>query len=579
MKIKTKLHSCLQVTLLLVTVLCIPATAKALYFDVDHIRYVTNDDNTVTVAWVDKDGDIVIPPTVTYDNKTYTVTGIAGIFYYDIYNNSHRTITGISIPSTVTQINIIGELYDNGVVYESLRVNDALTHITIASGNPRYDSRDNCNAIIETASNTLLVGCNNTTFVPNTVTAIRAGAFYYCSGLTSITLPNSLTTIGAFAFQGCSGLSEITLPNTLTTIGVAAFSNCSNLTSITLPNTLTTIADEAFCNCSKLESVNIPSSVTEIGAGAFWGCSDLTEIALPNSINIIGDGAFGECLELTNINIPSSVTEIGPDAFYNTKITEDQHGIVYVGNWVVGYKNDLPGDCVIKNGTVGIASYTFDYHYFYESAIEPPFTNLVIPNSVLYIGDDVFYYQGEYQYEEGHFEEGRYKVSPIKTIVIGKSVKTIGSHSFYTGSQSRYNDNGTLIDGDVDLQSITCLAKVPPQTSDAFASYILDNPIYGWYETDYVIYHRVPLYVPMESVEAYKSDEEWGRFQTIVGIEARDPSDVNGDGEVTIADVNCIVHEILYLYISPNNLEYDVNGDGEVTIADVNAVIDAILGN
>lgn len=542
MKIKTKLYSCLQVAVLLVTILSIPTTAKALYFDVDQIRYVTYDDNTVCASGVNKDGDIVIPPTVTYDNKTYTVTGIDASDFF--YNYSSRTITGVSIPSTVTRINIREE--DNIDV-----VNADLTHITIASGNPRYDSRDNCNAIIETASNTLLIGCKNTTFVPNTVTAIRAGAFYYCSGLTSITLPNSLTTIGDCAFQGCSGLSEITMSNSLTSIGFQAFYLCSNLTSsITLPNTLTSIGDAAFCECS-----------------------NLTSVTLPNSLTTIGDGAFYNCSKLESVNIPSSVTEIGQNAFYNTKITEDQHGIVYVGNWVVGYKNDLPGDCIIKNGTIGIASNTFDYHYYLESAIEPPFTNLVIPNSVLYIGHDVFYYQGNM------YDEGSYTVSPIKTIVIGESVKTIGSHSFYTGSQSRYNDHGTLIDGDVNLESITCLAKVPPQTSDAFASYILDNPIYGWYETDYVIYHRVPLYVPMESVEAYKSDEEWGRFQTIVGIEVRDPSDVNGDGEVSIADVNCIVHEILYLYITPNNLEYDVNGDGEVTIADVNSVIDAIIGN
>lgn len=571
MKIKTKLYSCLQVTVLLVTILSIPTTAKALYFDVDQIRYVTYDDNTVCASGVNKDGDIVIPPTVTYDNKTYTVTGISRDVFFSNAFIINRTITGISIPSTVTHIDIgNAEEYSNNYF---LTVNDALTHITIASGNPRYDSRDNCNAIIETASNTLLIGCKNTTFVPNTVTAIRAGAFYHCSGLTSITLPNSLTSIGDCTFEECSGLSEITLPNSLTTIGDFAFQGCSGLSEITMSNSLTSIGEQAFYLCSNLTNITLPNTLTTIGDAAFCECSNLTSVTLPNSLTTIGDGAFYNCSKLESVNIPSSVTEIGANAFYNTKITEDQHGIVYVGNWVVGYKNDLPGDCIIKNGTIGIASNTFDYHYYLESAIEPPFTNLVIPNSVLYIGHDVFYYQGNM------YDEGSYTVSPIKTIVIGESVKTIGSHSFYTGSQSRYNDHGTLIDGDVNLESITCLAKVPPQTSDAFASYILDNPIYGWYETDYVIYHRVPLYVPMESVEAYKSDEEWGRFQTIVGIEVRDPSDVNGDGEVTIADVNCIVHEILYLYITPNNLEYDVNGDGEVTIADVNSVIDAIIGN
>ena len=469
MKIKTKLSSYLQAILFLMVALFLPTNAFAWPpFTVDGIIYDLNDDDYfgldlpgVRVIGCTLSGNVVIPSTVTHKGYTYTVTAI-----YEILD-ANPNITGISIPNTVIAM---------GHFYEW----NNLSHITVASDNPRYDSRDNCNAVIETASNTLINGCKSTV------------------------IPNSVTTIGTSAFDNSSGLTEITIPNSVTTICEAAFANCPDLVSV---------------------------------------------------------------------DIPSSVTEIGADAFLNSKITEDQHGIVYVGNWVVGYKNDLPGDCIIKNGTIGIASNTFNNRYYADSSTEPPFTNLIIPNSVLYIGDDVFYYT------VFGFGDNPPTLSPIKTIVIGESVKTIGSHSFYTGSQSRYNDHGTLIDGDVDLQSITCLAKVPPQTSDAFASHILDNPIYGWYETDYVIYHRVPLYVPMESVEAYKSDEEWGRFQTIVGIEVRDPSDVNGDGEVTIADVNCIVHEILYLYITPNNLEYDVNGDGEVTIADVNAVIDAIIGN
>ncbi|MBQ6209968.1 MAG: leucine-rich repeat protein, partial [Prevotella sp.] len=72
-----------------------------------------------------------------------------------------------------------------------------------------YDSRNNCNAIIETSTNTLISGCKNTS-IPNSVTTIGDGAFHGCSGLTSITIPNSVTTIGDGAFHGCSGLTSIT---------------------------------------------------------------------------------------------------------------------------------------------------------------------------------------------------------------------------------------------------------------------------------------------------------------------------------------------------------------------------------
>ena len=79
-----------------------------------------------------------------------------------------------------------------------------LESISVESGNTKYDSRNNCNAIIETATNTLIYGCKNT-IIPYSVTTIGYSAFYGCSGLTSVTIPNSVTSISDYAFYGCSG--------------------------------------------------------------------------------------------------------------------------------------------------------------------------------------------------------------------------------------------------------------------------------------------------------------------------------------------------------------------------------------
>ena len=106
------------------------------------------------------------------------------------------SLTSITLPSSVTSI---GELVFEGC--------SSLTQIVVGEGNPIYDSRDNCNAIIETASNTLLYGCQKT-IIPHSVTSIGDGAFDGRTSLTSIVLPNSVTSIGEHAFTNCSSLTN-----------------------------------------------------------------------------------------------------------------------------------------------------------------------------------------------------------------------------------------------------------------------------------------------------------------------------------------------------------------------------------
>lgn len=149
------------------------------------------------------------------------------------------------------------------------------------------------------------------------VTGIGNGAFYDCSGLTSVTIPNSVTSIGMSAFSRCSGLTSMTIPNSVTSIGSEAFANCGCLTSVTIPNSVTTIGNGAFYYCLGLTSVTIPNSVMSIGNSTFWHCSSLTSITISNSVTSIGNYAFRECRNLTSVTIPNSVTSIGEYAFYD----------------------------------------------------------------------------------------------------------------------------------------------------------------------------------------------------------------------------------------------------------------------
>ena len=126
--------------------------------------------------------------------------------------------------------------------------------IIVESGNPNYDSRENCNAIIETNSNELIVGCKNT-IIPGSVTSIGYSAFSNCSGLTEMTIPDSVTSISALAFYNCSGLTEVTIPNSVTSIGYSAFYGCRGLTEVTIGNSVTSIGDNAFYNCIGLTTL------------------------------------------------------------------------------------------------------------------------------------------------------------------------------------------------------------------------------------------------------------------------------------------------------------------------------------
>ena len=213
-------------------------------------------------------------------------------------------LTSVTIPNSVTSIG-------NGAFEECFR----LTSIVVEDGNPVYDSRNNCNAIIETATNTLHYGCK-TTIIPNSVTSIGDGAFSGCSGLASVTIPNSVTSIGNGAFEYCSGLTSITIPNSVKSIGKNAFYGCDGLTSVTIPNSVTSIGKYAFYKCSGLTSVTIGNSVTSIGQSAFEGCSGLTSVTIGNSVTSIGDWAFDGCSGLTSVTIPNSVKSIGGEAFY-----------------------------------------------------------------------------------------------------------------------------------------------------------------------------------------------------------------------------------------------------------------------
>lgn len=196
--------------------------------------------------------DLVIPNGVTSIGD-YAFSGIIHI-------------TSINIPSSV---NTIG----HNPFYNCRD----LATITVEPANTKYDSRNECNAIIETSSNTLISGCKTTT-IPESVETIDANAFQGMTGLTSITIPSGVKSIEYAAFSGCENLQSIVLPNSVQHLDLAAFQQCYSLSSVTLSTNVDWIEDAAFVSCTSLTTFTIPSSVTHFTYRAFSGCNAMTDV-------------------------------------------------------------------------------------------------------------------------------------------------------------------------------------------------------------------------------------------------------------------------------------------------------------
>ena len=213
-----------------------------------------------------------------------------------------KELTSVVIPDSVTEI--------SGSAFKGC---SNLTSIVVSEGNTVYDSRNNCNAVIETETNTLVAGCAGTS-IPKSVTKIGRIAFWERVGMTSIIIPKSVTEIGESAFEGCKDLSEIVIPPSVTIIDRNLFEDCTNLTRVVLPKTLTKIKEKAFYGCTNLTEIVIPNSVTEIEDWAFCGCSSLVQIAVPKSLKSLNN-IFCDCSALSKITVPKSVEEIDSHAF------------------------------------------------------------------------------------------------------------------------------------------------------------------------------------------------------------------------------------------------------------------------
>ena len=249
---------------------------------------------------------VVIPETVSYDGETYKVTSIGEEAFVNC------PFSNITLPNSILSIekdafggckNLKSITIPKSVKYIAngfLNFSDGVTSIVVDKDNEVYDSRNDCNAIIETETNELIQGCQNT-IIPNTVKRIGDQAFAGIRTLTSLDIPNSVKSIGSRAFDN-TGLKTFTMPNSVLHIGTGVFDRCAELTSLTLSESLDVLPDATISGCEKLKSVVIPSSIKNIEESAFFdsGLESITFMS-PTIPKGLLDG--GEIMKGLNLSV------------------------------------------------------------------------------------------------------------------------------------------------------------------------------------------------------------------------------------------------------------------------------------
>jgi len=498
---------------MIVAMLLSSLSASAYDFKVDGIYYKIVSLDELTCAVTNHgdnyngiyNGDITIPSEVTINGRTLSVISIEqeAFSYCD-------GLTSVVIPNSVTEIGTRAFRYCYGLT--SVTISNSVTEIGAETfaGCTGLTSVTIPNSVTKIGQNAFSY-CTGLTSVsiPNSVTEILFGAFYDCTGLTSVDIPNSVTYLDGFT--NCTGLTSVTIPNSVTKIGGSAFSNCTGLTSVTIPNSVTYL--DGFTNCTGLTSVTIPNSVTYIGWGAFSGCTGLTSVAIPNSVTKIDNEAFKGCTGLTSLEILASVTKLEHHEFCECNSLESltlPPSLVEIStdNDNASFLNCNNIKKLIILGDENSSKLTFKGCYIYKTEFSKheeaiPFSNLKLEE--LYLGRVV---------KTDSYARAS-SLEAIKKITFGKYLKVVGS-----GLYGLINEIPTTAE-------IYCENPTPPSGATYFTN------------TQYI---SNVVYVPRESLEAYKQAEGWKNFWD---IRAYDPA--SGIKDVSVDDVRADVFKVYNL--------------------------------
>lgn len=349
-------------------------------------------------------------------------------------------------------------------------------------------------------------GCNWFTklTIPAAITEIGDYAFDSCYWLNTIDIQGGNTKFGEGVFYGCENLVTLTLPEGMDSIPSRMFANCTKLATLTLPSTLKSVGMRAFTSCP-ITSLTFPASLTQIKESAFSGTA-LTEVSIPTTLKTIGREAFGSCGALTSARIPSTTT-VGEYAFQKC----------YQLGSVVFYKPESAEEIAASRAVI-------DRFAFSGAKIE----SIDIPDGIVAIRANAFDY-----------------CRNLTTARFPSTITELGFNIFSDSYNPTYN-NGHVT-------SLYCAAKVPP-VGDAWQNGMNESFI------NYVT-NKCTLYVPAESLEAYRTAALWKNFFSIQPYNFTDNPSGIGSVEADTENTPAAVYDLQGRRVTnPRNGIYIVNG-------------------
>lgn len=389
-----------------------------------------SDTRTATVVGLSSmpPDNIIIPSSICYKEKTYTVTAIGEDAFHG------KWIKSVRIPNSIVTINSGAFSFCN-----------QLSSVVLPSSITEIADRvfEYCNSITALSIPDNIISIGNHAFdccrslreivLPENVTTIGDSAFHSCTSLESIKIPNSVVSIGDSVFSACLSLKSIHIPTSVRKIGKGVFSRCKKLVNISLPEHIETfsavinyesdgffsecaslqsitipsgvIGDYAFKNCVSLTSVTLGAGVTKIENDAFKGCSNLKEVEFRcEKLESIGSRAFENCSSLESISIPKSITRIDSSSFNGTKLYNDannwKNNVLYIGDCLIQAKKTITGNFHIIEGTRLIAANAFSDCHELE--------DIYIPQTVVNIGTYAFFWTKLYKNEANWINNALY---------------------------------------------------------------------------------------------------------------------------------------------------------------------------